>query len=377
MKTHVGIDCPNLESTVKFFEDAGFRMAFSDQNRRSACVEVEGFEVSLFENTELQTWRQPALRSFHVGLQIKTLTELVDKHRALSDNYETTAIASRDDGDTYFFAKGPADLRLEFYCGDHLEARHRDRLVASSQVSSPNSPNRRMYGYADRERGLVRGAESLPADVRDLAPASSRDLLERYQSLHSDMSADFMNAGTEDALSAFRAEGSVQLTNPLRAETLAKLGEYYSQSIEAGFWQLGDVQCGTRYWVNNEPLSRHLQMLWLPQLRAWLGESIQPTFSTVMRYQAGSVLEPHRDREQAWYTVTMQIKMNDMATWPFWVAHPSGDERLAKCYQLKNGEAVLFSGHDLSHWRAALEPNNTCLMLCLHFAKEDYHGLYR
>jgi alkylated DNA repair dioxygenase AlkB len=128
--------------------------------------------------------------------------------------------------------------------------------------------------------------------------------------------------------------------------------------------------------VNNEPLARRLQHVLAPQVSQICSQKIKPTFSTSMRYEASSDLSPHRDREQAWLTMTLQLSKKKKDAWSFCVESRNQSNQ-NQSYLMQNGDAVLFEGETLQHWRERMPANDSCLMMCMHFAKETYNGFYR
>lgn len=181
-------------------------------------------------------------------------------------------------------------------------------------------------------------------------------------------------------LPALRAEmkesGSVLLPDLLLTPLRDGFRALYTSYIARGLWLYGDKQSPDRFWVNNDWASRLLQLQLLPTVQALAGEKVQPTFATAMRYESGSELTPHKDREQAWLTLTISLECvagGSPVSWPFYVQHAREGEAEKK-YEISPGSGVLFAGEELVHRRDRIPHGGRCLMMCLHFAREAFDG---
>ena len=77
------------------------------------------------------------------------------------------------------------------------------------------------------------------------------------------------------------------------------------------------------------------------------GLPLLPTYTYCRRYEIGDELKAHVDRPSCEFSATVCLK-NEVAPWEF---HWIGDSVF-----MEQGDAVLYPGCKISHWR---EPNNT------------------
>lgn len=99
------------------------------------------------------------------------------------------------------------------------------------------------------------------------------------------------------------------------------------------------------------------------------GYKLFKTYSFVRVYELGDVLRPHKDREACEVTVTVALG-HEGAPWPIYILDK---DRETRSFILKPGDAVMFKGIELLHWR---EENTfgPCIQAFLHYVNQD--GVY-
>jgi hypothetical protein len=161
------------------------------------------------------------------------------------------------------------------------------------------------------------------------------------------------------------------VTAALPAAHTAALARYYRELITSGRWALGDAQVARRHGWHNESVARFFHHQLTSFVRAVVGEPVCASYTYVSAYQQGAELEPHVDRKQCEYTLSIIIDETGgrSSDWPLWLL--AGNERSA--VSLNVGEGVLFRGHDLPHWReAAPQPGLALSTLLLHYVPVDF-----
>jgi Sulfotransferase family len=152
------------------------------------------------------------------------------------------------------------------------------------------------------------------------------------------------------------------------------LGDYYQRLIESGDWELGDGQVAGRYGWHNEPMARffHHQLTGLVSELAQV--PVKPTYSYSSAYRAGAALKAHVDREQCDYTMSLLIDQSPefaQHPWPLWFSTPQGHQSAI----LGLGDAVLFRGCELPHWREASPHAGRQTMLLFHYVSHSFSGV--
>jgi hypothetical protein len=82
-----------------------------------------------------------------------------------------------------------------------------------------------------------------------------------------------------------------------------------------------------------------------------LGEKLYNTYYYDRFYFKGQRLLRHLDREACEISLTYQVSSNSKKPWPICFETPNGEERYIN---LEDGQAVLYKGVDLEHWREPL-----------------------
>lgn len=95
------------------------------------------------------------------------------------------------------------------------------------------------------------------------------------------------------------------------------------------------------------------------------GRNLLPTYSFARIYQTGNILEKHIDRPECELSITINLYA-DIA-WPFYVKDEEGTTHELI---LSAGDAVIYRGCDVEHWRNAYT-GQFCSQLFLHYVYED------
>lgn len=181
----------------------------------------------------------------------------------------------------------------------------------------------------------------------------------------------------DEAAAHFRVSSYAAVSCLVPPAHLVALGSYQRALIGSGQVPLGDAQCKRRYGMHNEPIAR----FFLHQVRAAVarivGRPVRPAYTYSVSYEAGAVLAPHTDREQCEYTVSLLVNATADATpdaesepWPLWLE--VGGEPVA--VRQRPGDALLFAGRRLRHWRDRLPDGRTSTSLLLHYVDEAFTG---
>ena len=158
---------------------------------------------------------------------------------------------------------------------------------------------------------------------------------------------------------------------------LGALRRYYRYLIRNGRIQLGDDQSPRRYGAHNEPVGRFFHHQLLGAVSAIVGDPIKPSYVYLCSYLSGSDLEKHTDREQCEFTITLCLDFSpepDHHTpWPL---HVETQESRLTLYQAL-GDALLFRGRELPHYRNPLPKGRTSTSIFFHYVKQGFAGSLR
>lgn len=193
-------------------------------------------------------------------------------------------------------------------------------------------------------------------------------------------------SASDDALARFAAHrddyaraGYAIARDFLPADEHAALRRYYRALLDRGLLPLGDRQNAARYSAYNDPVGRFLHARLAPAMSAVVGQPVVPSFSYFFSYLPGAALEPHRDRPQAEFSITLQIDHvlpdGSAPTGPTgWPLCFDLDDRTANA-DLGLGDAVLYHGRALTHHRPTLAADQTSSVLVLEYVPHDFADL--
>jgi hypothetical protein len=227
--------------------------------------------------------------------------------------------------------------------------------------------------YAAHLWGLVPG-QAAPGDL----PDHMRWVLARAQILvdehHAQRRRWEWHSAVHAASTAFAERGYAVLPGLVPAFHLGALRRYYRYHTRVGSFALGDGQVAQRHVAHNEPVARFL----LGQLATAVSDVartiVKPSYAYLAAYESGSTLERHTDREQCEYTITFCVdsspEPHEQSLWPIHLDVADGS--LAVWQYL--GDALLFRGRYLPHYREPLAPGHTSTSLLLHYVDEAFES---
>jgi hypothetical protein len=181
----------------------------------------------------------------------------------------------------------------------------------------------------------------------------------------------FGETQAQAAVAHFAALDYCLLSDLIHPAHLRALGRYYRDLIAGGYWQLGDAQVKGRYGWYNEMLACFFHH----QLTRYVGEAVgmlvKPSYAYVSAYQGGAVLDRHLDREQCEFTMSLLIERTyekEAIPWPLYFDTSQGKVELFQSV----GDAVLFRGTRLPHYRPPLAEGQTYTSLLFHYVPADF-----
>ncbi len=179
----------------------------------------------------------------------------------------------------------------------------------------------------------------------------------------------------ERAAPLFLEKRYCTLPSLVRRSHAAALARYYQALIAYGEWLPGDEQVRLRHGYHNESVSRyfHHQLAGFVSLVA--GEPVKPTYAYVSAYKQGAVLRPHVDRKQCVFTLSLWVDysahLSSPEPWPLWFQTNEGKVAVTQ----RSGDAVLFRGCELPHWRDRPPADSASTTLLFHYVPRDFIGV--
>ena len=110
----------------------------------------------------------------------------------------------------------------------------------------------------------------------------------------------------------------------------------------------------------------HLLERLRPEVEVASGRRLFPTYSYLRLYKTGNVLKPHLDRPACEISLSLNIGQEPPVVWPLWMRGSIGPQAV----ELHPGDAVLYRGMHLEHWRERYEGVRAAQVF-LHYVDQD------
>ena len=167
------------------------------------------------------------------------------------------------------------------------------------------------------------------------------------------------------------------LPSLIHPDHAAALARYYDALIASGAWVFGVAQVSHRHGWHNEPVARYFHHQLAEFIGRVAGEPVRPSYCYVSAYRGGRAsLRPHVDRKQCVFTVSLWIRERTAAgtaPWPLWLHTPDGITSVTQ----SPGDAVLFRGCGLPHWRDRPPQDGTSTTLIFHLRARRFRRCAR
>ena len=184
----------------------------------------------------------------------------------------------------------------------------------------------------------------------------------------------------------FATLGYVNLCRLVHGLQLESLADYFRRVASGGI-KMGDSQCARRVGIHNEPMARflHTQLVWLVSQIA--GEAVIPSYAYFAGYRGGAELSRHTDREQCEFSISLLVDYqapshethevtsgsDSRSSWPLWLETAGGVVAIDQ----RPGDALLYRGTRLPHWRTRLHDEHRSDSVLLHYVPQSFSGPLR
>lgn len=175
----------------------------------------------------------------------------------------------------------------------------------------------------------------------------------------------------------FEQKGYIKVSGLVDAQTIKTISQYFENKINRGEW-VGkqEVEAGdaSKLGYYADPLIEVILRQCLPTIEEQTGLELEPTYSFSRVYQEGEELTPHIDRPSCEISTTINVACTG-DIWPIWMQYESNDP--VKC-MLEPGDAVIYKGCEVTHWRRKLPKGQINVQFMLHYVdKNGPHAKYK
>jgi len=167
----------------------------------------------------------------------------------------------------------------------------------------------------------------------------------------------------------FEKHGCVLVKNFIDEQTIAVVSQYFENKIRRGEWTEGKEPGVTtsRYFYYADPLVEVLLNSSKSAVEDATGKELLPTYSYSRIYQPGERLAPHVDRPSCEISVTVNVAtVGEMS--PIYTQYGQNDPEK---HVLNPGDAVIYMGCDVMHWRQSLKEGQLNVQFMLHYVDKN------
>ena len=178
-------------------------------------------------------------------------------------------------------------------------------------------------------------------------------------------------------MSSFQSAGYVKVEGLVDEQTIKTMSQYFENKINRGEWAgKKELEAGeaSKLGYYADPLIEVMLKQCQPAVEQHTGLLLEPTYSFSRVYQEGEELAPHVDRPSCEISATINVACTG-DTWPIWMQYKNNDP--VKCL-LSPGDAVIYKGCDVTHWRRKLPAGQINVQFMLHYvAKNGPYAEYK
>lgn len=169
----------------------------------------------------------------------------------------------------------------------------------------------------------------------------------------------------------FKKSGYTVVKKLINQDEITRLYEYTLKNIERGNLKDGQVN-GTPAFYQDPEMSL-LQQKVLPKIEDATGIKLFTTFCYHRIYRTGAVLKAHKDRGACEISVSLNLGQKG-APWDLWLL--DFDEN-TRNIAFEPGDAVIYRGSKLTHWRGKLTDADYVSQVFFHFVDQNSRNTIR
>lgn len=166
----------------------------------------------------------------------------------------------------------------------------------------------------------------------------------------------------------FEQLGCLLVKNFLDPLTVQIISMYMENKLRREEWiEDNNKKASTKYGYYADPLIEVVLNNSLKQIADICGKELEPTYSYMRVYQPGEQLKPHVDRPSCEISVTVNVASKGPAS-EIWMHYKDNEPH---AYILNPGDAAVYKGKEVTHWRDPLKPDQLNVQFMLHYVDKN------
>lgn len=167
----------------------------------------------------------------------------------------------------------------------------------------------------------------------------------------------------------FETNGCVLLANFIDQQTIKVISQYLENKILRGEWveKQKEKDPTSQYFYYADPLIEVLLKTCKSAVEETTGKQLLPTYSYARIYQPGESLLPHIDRQSCEISVTVNVASKGEIS-PIYTQFNNNEPEK---HVLNPGDAVVYKGCEVMHWRSPLKNDQLNVQFMLHYVDKN------
>lgn len=168
----------------------------------------------------------------------------------------------------------------------------------------------------------------------------------------------------------FETKGYVYIKNFLDKENCKELVVELNKAIDNNI-TIQDAQCPTSQAIHSNKVSTFDKLLedLTPHFEKASGLKLYPTYAYARLYKPGEELKIHRDRPACEISATITLGFEG-DKWPIYMSHKQDKSQSTKI-EMDVGDATLYRGIDVYHWREKYTQGKWQAQIFLHYVNQN------
>jgi hypothetical protein len=164
-------------------------------------------------------------------------------------------------------------------------------------------------------------------------------------------------------MTELQQNGFMLVKNFIDLQSIETISKYFQYSMNQNLFKLVVGRATTSFGRYADPLIEVVLESSLPEVEQLTGFKLFPTYSVSRVYTKGAELKRHTDRHPCEISVSVQVATQGKP-WPLWMQAQGKDP---VNYTLEPGDAVIYKGCEVEHWRIPAEDTDVVVQFILHY----------
>jgi hypothetical protein len=181
----------------------------------------------------------------------------------------------------------------------------------------------------------------------------------------------------ESAAAEYDARGYTVLRGLLPPLQLGAMRRHYRALVGGGTLQVGDNQVAERHRLHSELVASFFHPQLASVVGRVVGEPVVPSYVYFASYKPGADLPRHVDRPQCEFSISLLVdytpEPEGPSGWPLCMEDPRTGA-LVGIADLGIGDAVVYRGRELVHYRDPLPDGHQSTSIFFHYVRPDFEG---